>query len=154
MVSMAILGILIILIYSCGIDTTTLSLQTVVREVVMGIVILCLHAIGASLVMFLSLIHILKAFINISFSYLINVWNSGMVICLCLLLICYVGYVLVWGCMSYWGIVVISGMFKVIPMFMEVLCGNYVCCISTCDRFIVFHIIVFMLIMVYIVIHT
>ena len=153
MINMSVIGILIIIIYSCGINIVTLSLQTVVREVVIGIIILVLHAIGASIIMFIVLIHMFRGMVNISYSYLINVWYSGIVILLCLLILLYIGYVLVWGCMSYWGIVVISGMFTVIPLFMEILCGNYICCINTCDRFIVFHVLILLVVSVYIVIH-
>ena len=71
-----------------------------------------------------------------------------------LLVILYIGYVLVWGSMSYWGVIVISNMFKTIPCIMELLCGNFICCYCTIDRYIMFHMFIVSILIVYIVIHT
>lgn len=47
MINIVVIGILIIIIYSCGIDITTLSLQIAMREVVIGIIVLGIHSIGS-----------------------------------------------------------------------------------------------------------
>ena len=152
-INISLTGVLITITYSCGIDITTLSLQTIVREVVIGVIVLVIHGIGSSTIMFIVLIHMIRCVINISLCYLINVWLSGIVILLQMVIIAYIGYVLVWGSMSYWGIVVISSMFIVIPCIILILCGNYICCGSTIRRFIVFHLLIVLVIGVYIVIH-
>ena len=66
------------------------------------------------------------------------IWVSGAIILLCSLISGFLGYILNWGQMSYWGITVIINLLSIIPLFGSYI-GEYLLCSSIVNRIYVFH---------------
>jgi ubiquinol-cytochrome c reductase cytochrome b subunit len=84
------------------------------------------------------------------------VWLIGMFIYVCLMAEAFLGYLLPWGQMSYWGAQVIISLFGAIPYFGEDLAlwirGDYVIADATLNRFFAFHVILVPLILLVLVV--
>ncbi|PTP96612.1 hypothetical protein CWO13_23115 [Vibrio sp. ZF 223] len=80
-----------------------------------------MHATGASLVFFLTYLHILRG-LNYSYLYLPLSWISGLIIFALFIVTAFIGYVLPWGQMSYWGATVITNLLSSIPALVIWLC--------------------------------
>ena len=57
--------------------------------------------------------------------YNANLWLSGLCIIIFLILEAFLGYVLIWGMMSYWGVTVITNLTNLIPNAIECICGGF-----------------------------
>ncbi|PTQ17453.1 cytochrome b N-terminal domain-containing protein [Vibrio sp. 10N.286.46.E10] len=99
-----------------------------------------MHATGASLVFFLTYLHILRG-LNYSYLYLPLSWISGLIIFALFIVTAFIGYVLPWGQMSYWGATVITNLLSSIPALVIWLCGGYTVSDPTIKRFFVLHFI-------------
>lgn len=74
-----------------------------------------------------------------SYLRLSTVWSSGCVIYVLLMAISFLGYVLPYGQMSFWGATVITNLFSIISCLMEWVVGAFVVGTPTLERFMVFH---------------
>nr|YP_214843.1 cytochrome b [Leptorhynchoides thecatus]Q5DNB7.1 RecName: Full=Cytochrome b; AltName: Full=Complex III subunit 3; AltName: Full=Complex III subunit III; AltName: Full=Cytochrome b-c1 complex subunit 3; AltName: Full=Ubiquinol-cytochrome-c reductase complex cytochrome b subunit [Leptorhynchoides thecatus]AAT64940.1 cytochrome b [Leptorhynchoides thecatus] len=132
------------------------SLILIMQDVWGGWFIRFIHSSGVSLFMFIMYLHILRGLIYGSFCK-VDVWYSGIL----LLFICmgsaFLGYVLPWGSMSYWGMTVVTNMLSAIPMvgvyLVETIWGGSSAGVSTLVRFFSFHYLLSLFIMVFILIH-
>nr|AAQ23355.1 cytochrome b [Neomorphus geoffroyi] len=96
---------------------TTLAFSSVAhtcRNVQYGWLIRNLHANGASLFFICIYLHIGRGFYYGSYLYK-ETWNTGVILLLTLMATAFVGYVLPWGQMSFWGATVITNLFSAIP---------------------------------------
>jgi len=73
-----------------------------------------LHIRGASFFFLFMYIHIARKIYYFSFN-LVSTWKVGVIIYVVSMAIAFLGYVLPWGQMSYWGATVITNFFSVIP---------------------------------------
>jgi quinol-cytochrome oxidoreductase complex cytochrome b subunit len=107
----------------------------IMNDILSGIFIRQFHLIGSSGFMILLLFHAVRGFwlrskVIISSSFRLNlIWVTGALILLCSLIAGFLGYILNWGQMSYWGITVIINLLSIIPLFGSYI-GEYPWCSS------------------------
>jgi quinol-cytochrome oxidoreductase complex cytochrome b subunit len=93
------------------------SVEYIMREVHFGWLIRYMHANGAAFMFLVVYLHMLRTLFYGSFVARLNVWFSGFVLLLILILTAFFGYVLPWGQMSFWAATVITSLVSVIPIF-------------------------------------
>ena len=107
-------GILLACHYNANIEGAFLCLQEITREIPNGYFLRTLHANGASAFFFAVYIHIGRSFYYGGF-FNGPVWLSGILLLVVMMAIAFLGYVLPWGQMSFWGATVITSFFSSIP---------------------------------------
>ena len=85
--------------------------------------------------------------------YNANLWLSGLCLMIFLMLKAFLGYVLIWGMMSYWAGTVITNLLSLIPCLIECICGGFYVSNPSLQRFLLFHIILGFLIIALFIIH-
>nr|YP_025960.1 cytochrome b [Strigops habroptila]AAP47804.1 cytochrome b [Strigops habroptila]USH57941.1 cytochrome b [Strigops habroptila]USH57954.1 cytochrome b [Strigops habroptila]USH57980.1 cytochrome b [Strigops habroptila]USH57993.1 cytochrome b [Strigops habroptila] len=96
------------------------SVANTCRNVQYGWLIHNLHANGASFFFICIYLHIARGFYYGSYLYK-ETWNTGVILLLTLMATAFVGYVLPWGQMSFWGATVITNLFSAIPYIGQTL---------------------------------
>lgn len=142
--SQILTGIFLAMHYSPHVDLAFASVEHIMRDVNYGWFMRYLHANGASFFFFLVYCHIGRSlyfgFYHASRKYL---WFSGIVIFFLMMAIAFMGYVLPWGQMSFWGATVITNLFTAIPLVGESvaywLWGGFSVSNATLIRFFSFH---------------
>ena len=114
------------------------------RDVNNGWFVRYLHANGASMFFIMVYIHIARGLYYSSFTTPRHwVWISGVLIFFAMMATGFIGYVLPWGQMSFWGATVITSLFGAIPLFGEMivqwLWGGFAVDNATLNRFFSFH---------------
>nr|YP_009681477.1 cytochrome b [Mytilisepta keenae]QDO71857.1 cytochrome b [Mytilisepta keenae] len=132
------------------------SVFYIMRNVHKGWMVRGIHANGASVFFMCIYVHIARGLYY--GSYLDKgVWNVGVILYLMLMGESFLGYVLPWGQMSYWGAVVITSMLTAIPYvgnsIVEYVWGGYVVNTRTLTRFYSFHFIIPFLMVVMVMLH-
>lgn len=122
------------------------SVEYIMRDVSWGWLIRYLHSTGASAFFIVIYLHMFRALFYGSFKTPRElVWLFGMVIFVLLMAEAFMGYLLPWGQMSYWGAQVIISLFGAVPVVGEDLAlwlrGDYVVSDATLNRFFAFHVI-------------
>ncbi|MGH8550770.1 MAG: cytochrome b [Methylococcales bacterium] len=120
------------------------SIETIMRDVNWGWLVRYMHSTGASAFFIVVYLHMFRGLLYGSFKKPRElVWILGMLIYLFLMAESFMGYLLPWGQMSYWGAQVIISLFGAIPYFGEDLAlwirGDYVVSDATLNRFFAFH---------------
>nr|AOF41408.1 cytochrome b [Nycteria medusiformis] len=133
-------GILMSTSYSPELSFAYYSIQHILRELWCGWSFRYLHSSGASFVFILTYLHILRG-LNYSYSYLPLSWISGLIIFLVSIMTAFMGYVLPWGQMSFWGATVITNLLYFIPGLISWICGGYNVSDPTLKRFLILHFI-------------
>merc|ERR1712224_604218 len=105
-----ITGILLSLHYTSDIHSAYYSVIHIIREIYYGWCLRFLHSCGASFVFLILFIHVGRAISYGSNFYNPNTWFSGIVLFLLLMVTAFMGYVLPWGQMSFWGATVITNL--------------------------------------------
>ena len=116
------------------------------RDVPWGWLIRYMHSTGASAFFVVVYLHMFRGLIYGSYRKPRElVWIFGCVIFLCLMAEAFMGYLLPWGQMSYWGAQVIVNLFSAIPFIGPdlplLIRGDYVVSDATLNRFFAFHVI-------------
>lgn len=122
------------------------SVEYIMRDVDWGWLIRYLHSTGASLFFVVIYMHMFRGLFYGSFKKPRELlWLFGMVIFVLLMGEAFMGYLLPWGQMSYWGAQVIISLFGAIPVIGEDLAtwirGDYVIADATLNRFFSLHVI-------------
>nr|QTA71681.1 cytochrome b [Physunio superbus] len=135
-------GLLLAIHYTPNTDHAFETICHIMRDVNFGWMLRYIHASGAS-VFFLILYTHMGRGIYYS-SYLSQeMWLSGLMLLMALMATAFLGYVLPWGQMSYWGATVITNLFSIIPFFGQTLVqwlwGGFTVSNATLNRFFVFH---------------
>jgi ubiquinol-cytochrome c reductase cytochrome b subunit len=133
------------------------SVEYIMRDVPGGWLIRYMHAIGASLFFVVVYLHMFRALIYGSHQKPRElVWILGMLIFLTLMAEAFMGYVLPWGQMSYWGAQVIINLFGAIPVIgpelTEWIRGDYLVSDATINRFFALHVIALPLVILLLVV--
>merc|ERR1712061_672684 len=115
------------------------SLFFLIREVYYGWCLRYLHSSGASFVFLFLFLHLGRAMFYASYFYLVNTWFSGILLLFFLMGIAFMGYVLPFGQMSFWGATVITNLLSPFPSLVEWICGGYCVHNPTLKRFFLFH---------------
>ena len=129
------------------------SVEYIMRDVPFGWLVRYLHSTGASAFFVVVYLHMFRGIIYGSHREPRElVWLIGCVIFVALMAEAFMGYLLPWGNMSYWGAQVIISLFDVIPYFGPILTewirGDFVISDATLNRFFAFHVILLPLILV------
>ncbi|KPF79676.1 cytochrome B [alpha proteobacterium AAP81b] len=112
-----ITGIVLAMHYAANTAIAFDSVEHIMRDVNSGWMIRYMHAVGASFFFAVVYIHIFRGLYYGSYKPPREVlWMLGLVIFLLMMATAFMGYVLVWGQMSFWGATVITGLFSAIPV--------------------------------------
>ena len=123
------------------------SIESIMRDVEWGWLIRYMHSVGASFFFVAVYLHMFRALIYGSYKGNRElIWLLGMFIYVILMAEAFMGYLLPWGQMSYWGAQVIISLFGAIPFGIgEALAlwirGDYVVSDATLNRFFALHVV-------------
>nr|QXU64530.1 cytochrome b [Nilssonia gangetica]QXU64533.1 cytochrome b [Nilssonia gangetica] len=109
-----ITGLFLAMHYSPDISTAFSSISHITRDVQYGWLIRNTHANGASLFFMCIYLHIGRGLYYGSYLYK-QTWNTGVILLLLTMATAFMGYVLPWGQMSFWGATVITNLLSAIP---------------------------------------
>ncbi len=113
-------GIVLVMHYTPHVDMAFASVEHIMRDVNGGWLLRYLHANGASLFFIAVYIHIFRGLYYGSYKAPREItWIIGMLIFLLMMATAFMGYVLPWGQMSFWGATVITSLFSAIPLVGE-----------------------------------
>lgn len=112
-----ITGIVLVMHYTPHVSLAFASVEHIMRDVNWGWLIRYMHANGASMFFVAVYIHILRGLYYGSYKAPREIlWILGVVIYLLMMATAFMGYVLPWGQMSFWGATVITNLFSAIPL--------------------------------------
>merc|ERR1711976_1036994 len=146
-------GIFLALHYTSDLNSACSSLFFLIREIFYGWCLRYLHSSGASFVFLFLFLHLARSIFYNSYFYNPNTWFSGILILFFLMAIAFLGYVLPFGQMSFWGATVITNLLSPFPSLIEWLCGGYYVYNPTLKRFFLFHFIMPFLLYGFLIIH-
>merc|ERR1712166_515715 len=132
-------GIFLALHYTSDLNSAYFSVFFLIREVYYGWSLRNFHSSGASFVFLFLFLHLARAIFYGSYFYNPNTWFSGILILFLLMAIAFMGYVLPFGQMSFWGATVITNLLSPFPSLVEWVCGGYCVHSPTLKRFFLFH---------------
>ncbi len=146
LVNQIVTGIVLAMHYKPAAELAFDSVEYIMRDVDWGWLLRYLHSTGASLFFVVIYLHMFRALFYGSFKKPRELlWLFGMVIFVLLMAEAFMGYLLPWGQMSYWGAQVIISLFGAIPVIGEDLAvwirGDYVIADATLNRFFALHVI-------------
>lgn len=118
-------GILLGLHYIPGIYSSYYSILYIHREVYSGSLYRYTHSHIASLIFHELYIHTSRGIFHGSYFYISSVISIGIAVYMVLMAMGYMGYILPWGTMSYWGATVITGLLVYIPSLIPWILGGY-----------------------------
>lgn len=135
-------GLFLAIHYRAHVDLAFYRLVHLSRDVNYGWVFHFLHANGASLFFICLYFHVGRGLYYGSFK-LFHVWGSGVIILLLVMLTAFLGYVLPWGQISFWGATVITNLLSAVPYWggtlVEWVWGGFSIGNPTLVRFFAFH---------------
>nr|AUS84464.1 cytochrome b [Lissemys punctata]AUS84471.1 cytochrome b [Lissemys punctata] len=137
-----ITGLFLAMHYSPNTMTAFSSISHITRDVQYGWLIRNLHANGASLFFICIYLHIGRGIYYGSYLYK-ETWNIGVILLLLTMATAFMGYVLPWGQMSFWGATVITNLLSAIPYvgntMVQWIWGGFSVDNATLNRFFTFH---------------
>nr|UVU20678.1 cytochrome b [Scoliodon laticaudus] len=149
-------GLFLAMHYTADISMAFSSVIHICRDVNYGWLIRNIHANGASMFFILIYLHIARGLYYGSFLYK-ETWNIGVILLFLLMATAFVGYVLPWGQMSFWGATVITNLLSAFPyigdMLVQWIWGGFSVDNPTLTRFFTFHFLLPFLISALTVIH-
>ncbi len=139
-------GIFLVMHYKPDANLAFASVEYIMRDVPWGWLVRYMHSTGASAFFVVVYLHMFRGLIYGSYRKPRElVWIFGCAIFLALMAEAFMGYLLPWGQMSYWGAQVIVNLFSAIPFIGPDLAllirGDYVVSDATLNRFFSFHVI-------------
>jgi ubiquinol-cytochrome c reductase cytochrome b subunit len=139
-------GIFLVMNYKPDASMAFASVEYIMRDVPGGWIIRYMHSTGASAFFIVVYLHMFRGMIYGSYRKPRElIWLFGCGIFLCLMAEAFMGYLLPWGQMSYWGAQVIVNLFAAVPFVGPDLAllirGDYVVGDATLNRFFSFHVI-------------
>jgi len=156
LVNQILTGIWLTMNYKPDADLAFSSVEYIMRDVNWGWLIRYMHSTGASAFFIVVYMHMFRGLIYGSHQKPRElIWIFGMLIYLALMAEAFMGYLLPWGQMSYWGAQVIISLFGAIPVVGDDLAlwirGDFVVSDATLNRFFAFHVIALPLVLVMLV---
>ena len=151
-------GIFLAMHYIPHIDFAFNSVEHIMRDVNYGYLIRYIHANGASFFFLVVYIHIFRGLYYGSYiTPREKVWCSGVIIFILMMATAFMGYVLPWGQMSFWGATVITNLFSAIPLIgksiVDWLWGGFAVDNPTLNRFFSLHFTMPFIIVGFVLIH-
>nr|YP_010535647.1 cytochrome b [Alectorobius peruvianus]UYB78533.1 cytochrome b [Alectorobius peruvianus] len=149
-------GIFLAIHFSCDISLAFSSISHISRDINFGWLIRSIHSNMASLFFLCLYTHVGRGIYYSSFT-LLGPWISGTVIIFLLMMTAFLGYVLPWGQMSFWGATVITNLLSAIPYIgtniTQWIWGGFSVENPTLTRFFAFHFLMPFLLLVMVIIH-
>jgi ubiquinol-cytochrome c reductase cytochrome b subunit len=157
LVNQIVTGIFLTMFYKPGAETAFDSVEYIMRDVDWGWLIRYMHTTGASMFFLIVYLHMFRGLMYGSYKKPRElVWLLGMLIFLALMAEGFMGYVLPWGNMSFWGAKVIISLFGTIPWIGDTLVqwimGDYNPADATLNRFFSLHVIALPLVLLLLVV--
>jgi ubiquinol-cytochrome c reductase cytochrome b subunit len=146
LVNQLLTGIWLTMSYTPSQEGAFASVEYIMRDVDFGWLLRYMHSTGASAFFLVVYLHMFRALIYGSYQKPRElIWIFGMLIFVVLMAEAFVGYVLPWGQMSYWGAQVIISLFGAIPVVGEDIVtwirGDYLISGITLNRFFALHVV-------------
>ncbi|MEH8251780.1 cytochrome bc complex cytochrome b subunit [Aeromonas veronii] len=156
LVNQIITGIWLTMNYNPSAEGAFASVEYIMRDVEYGWLLRYMHSTGASAFFIVVYMHMFRGMIYGSYQKPRELlWIFGMLIFLVLMAEAFMGYLLPWGQMSFWGAQVIISLFGAIPLIGDDLTlwirGDYVISGATLNRFFALHVIALPLVLVMLV---
>ena len=139
-------GIFLTMNYKPDAELAFASVEYIMRDVEWGWLIRYMHSTGASMFFVVVYLHMFRGLMYGSYRKPRElIWIFGVLIYLALMAEAFLGYLLPWGQMSFWGAQVIVNLFAAVPFIGEDLSiwirGDFVISDATLNRFFAFHVI-------------
>nr|ACX48670.1 cytochrome b [Algansea avia] len=142
LITQILTGLFLAMHYTSDISTAFSPVTHICRDVNYGWLIRNMHANGASFFFICIYMHIARGLYYGSYLYK-ETWNIGVVLLLLVMMTAFVGYVLPWGQMSFWGATVITNLLSAVPYMGDTLVqwiwGGFSVDNATLTRFFAFH---------------
>jgi quinol-cytochrome oxidoreductase complex cytochrome b subunit len=137
-------GVVLAMHYVASADLAFESVEKIMRDVNYGWLLRYIHANGASMFFLAAYVHLFRGLYYGSYKAPREVlWILGVIILLLMMATAFMGYVLPWGQMSFWGATVITNLFSAIPLIGESittwLWGGFAVGDATLNRFFSLH---------------
>nr|AXS65799.1 cytochrome b [Curculionoidea sp. 10 KM-2017] len=151
-----ITGLFLAMHYCPNVNLAFNSIIHICRDVNYGWLIRTLHANGASFFFICLYLHVGRGIYYHSFNFILT-WTIGVLILFITMATAFLGYVLPWGQMSFWGATVITNLLSTIPYLgtsiVQWLWGGFAIDNATLTRFFTFHFILPFIILAMVMIH-
>lgn len=146
LVNQIMTGIWLTMNYTPTADQAFASVEYIMRDVSYGWLLRYMHSTGASFFFIVIYLHMFRALLYGSHKNPRElIWLFGMFIFLCLMAEAFMGYLLPWGQMSFWGAKVITSLFGAIPYIgdwlVTFITGDYNITTATLNRFFALHVV-------------
>lgn len=142
LIAQIVTGLFLAIHYTSDISTAFSSVAHICRDVNYGWLIRNMHANGASFFFICIYLHIGRGLYYGSYLYK-ETWNVGVVLLLLVIMTAFVGYVLPWGQISFWGATVITNLISAVPYvgnaLVQWIWGGFSVDNATLTRFFAFH---------------
>nr|ABO27232.1 cytochrome b [Cynopterus horsfieldii] len=149
-------GLFLAMHYTSDTETAFQSVTHICRDVNYGWILRYLHANGASMFFICLFLHVGRGLYYGSYIYT-ETWNVGILLLFAVMATAFMGYVLPWGQMSFWGATVITNLLSAIPYIgtnlVEWIWGGFSVDKATLTRFFAFHFLLPFIISALVVVH-
>lgn len=149
-------GLFLAIHYVPNIDLAFSSAAHISRDVNYGWILRSIHANGASIFFLFLYLHTGRGIYYNSYT-LIETWNIGVILFLLTIATAFIGYVLPWGQIRFWGATVITNLFSAIPYIgktlVEWIWGGFAVDNATLNRFYAFHFVLPFISVVFVILH-
>nr|YP_626406.1 cytochrome b [Microtus rossiaemeridionalis]AAY30383.1 cytochrome b [Microtus rossiaemeridionalis] len=156
LITQILTGLFLAMHYTSDTATAFSSVAHICRDVNYGWLIRYMHANGASMFFICLFLHVGRGVYYGSYN-MIETWNMGVVLLLTVMATAFMGYVLPWGQMSFWGATVITNLLSAIPYIgttlVEWIWGGFSVDKATLTRFFAFHFILPFIITALVLVH-
>ena len=144
LITQIVTGVLLAMHYAAEIHIAFASVEHIMRDVKGGVYLRYIHANGASMFLLIVYLHMFRGlYYGSYYQPRANLWYSGIVIFLAMMATAFMGYVLPWGQMSFWGATVITNLFSAVPYIgdsiVQLLWGGFSVDNPTLNRFFSLH---------------
>ncbi|MBC00918.1 MAG: cytochrome b [Rhodobacteraceae bacterium] len=144
LIAQILTGIVLVMHYTASTDAAFASVEHIMRDVNFGWLLRYLHANGASMFFIAVFIHMFRGMYYGSYKAPREIsWILGVIIFLIMMATAFMGYVLPWGQMSFWGATVITNLFSALPLvgepIVQWLWGGFAVDNPTLNRFFSLH---------------
>nr|AAA98690.1 cytochrome b [Microtus rossiaemeridionalis] len=156
LIAQILTGLFLAMHYTSDTANAFSSVAHICRDVNYGWLIRYMHANGASMFFICLFLHVGRGVYYGSYN-MIETWNMGVVLLLTVMATAFMGYVLPWGQMSFWGATVITNLLSAIPYIgttlVEWIWGGFSVDKATLTRFFAFHFILPFIITALVLVH-
>nr|YP_010561775.1 cytochrome b [Hydrolagus mitsukurii]UYX57251.1 cytochrome b [Hydrolagus mitsukurii] len=156
LITQIVTGLFLAMHYTSDISTAFSSVIHICRDVNYGWLMRNIHANGASLFFICLYLHVGRGIYYGSYLFK-ELWNVGVILLILVMMTAFVGYVLPWGQMSFWGATVITNLLSAIPfignLLVQWIWGGFSIDNATLTRFFAFHFVLPFIIAAATVIH-